>query len=102
VWLTGDDGPEGWVTYRAKSSFPLPGQPPFSLIAGYDPGSWAGCWGAGSGWNGAYNGPPRDPALRLLLSSNDDDMRLEAKHFDVRVQVTRKQRDNLHGVGSTA
>jgi hypothetical protein len=102
VLITNENGPEGWVTYKAKSSFPLPGRPPFSLIAGYDPGSWAGWWVVGSGWNGAYNGPPRDPAPRLLLSLNDDDVGTGAKHFDVRVQVTRKQRNELHGVGSTA
>jgi hypothetical protein len=52
----------------------------------------------GSGWNGTYNGPPRDPAPRLLLSLNDDDVGTGAKHFDVRVQVTRKQRTPRHRI----
>lgn len=33
VWLTGNNGPEGWPNTHAPSSYPLPGSPEYSLIA---------------------------------------------------------------------
>jgi len=33
VWFTGTNGPEGWTTTSAPSSYPAPGRPEYSLVA---------------------------------------------------------------------
>jgi hypothetical protein len=72
VWLTGDNGPEGWDNIDNDPKFPLPGTNPYCLLyalapAGQDPkGQWMKL---GKGASFAAVGPLKG---RLYLRTNDD------------------------------
>jgi hypothetical protein len=96
VWLTGENGAAGWSSHQAGASFPKPGQPPFSLIAGYGD-DWGNWYVAGDFHQEVHEGPP----AMLALAINTDNERGGAHHFNVHVRVDRRGQD-LPGVGSTA
>ncbi|HEX9819998.1 MAG TPA: hypothetical protein VGD07_10330 [Methylomirabilota bacterium] len=91
VVLTSENGPQGWfdaVIPRdrvAGREFPVPGRPPFSLIAGYDNRDW---FYVGSAYDHTYRGPERD----LWLSINDTNLSRGKGFFEVRVEIRRRAR----------
>jgi hypothetical protein len=89
IWLAGSNGPEGWPGYHAGSDFPLPQQPPFSLILRFGLGPWKE---AGRFWQGTLNTNQGDPSFgRLQLNENDNNPYNgdPNKRWGVRVDVTR-------------
>ncbi len=99
----GENGPDGWAD-KAPPSFPLPGEPPFALIAGYTKPIPIDATETGTDWYVAgseHSEFHQGPARELLLSINDDNMYTGNKCFKVHVDVTRGTR-SYAGVGSTA
>jgi hypothetical protein len=91
VLLTSENGPRGWFDAAlprdrvASRDFPVPGRPPFSLIAGYDNRDW---FYVGSAYDHTYRGPERD----LWLSINDPNLSRGRGLFEVRVEIRRRAR----------
>jgi hypothetical protein len=98
VWLTGDNGPEGWKSIDHDLKFPVHGRPgghPYALI---------GRLGIGGGYfligrRFPHDDPDRMLHLgttrRLFLRTNDDapgngSKREKGKYFDCRIQVWRR------------
>jgi hypothetical protein len=84
VAFTGVNGPEGWADWQAGNDKPLPGQPPFSLIARFD----------GEPYFYVGTGFPRRPydrggPLQLFLRINDDRPDNGSGQFRCLVQVWR-------------
>ncbi len=77
VWLTGENGPEGWENTSANSNYPLPGARVFSAI--------------GKVGSGAYfyvgQGTQRKGTGRLYLSINDDEHNNGSGAFTCTVKV---------------
>ena len=91
VVFTSETGPQGWFDAAipgdrvAGRDFPVPGRPPFSLIAGYDNRDW---FYVGSAYDHTYRGPERD----LWLSINDTNLSRGKGFFEVRVEIRRRAR----------
>jgi hypothetical protein len=89
IFLTGRNGPRGWHDAAlpgdrvAPSNFPLPGAPPYSLIAGYDNARWLL---VGDSTTTKYGGP----AATLWLSINDSVQGRGEGFFDVQVRLQRR------------
>jgi hypothetical protein len=79
VWLTGNNGPQGWLGWKAGKDSPLPGAPPFSLLARLD----SRLMYIGGGQDFVYQGP----GSKLYLSINDDKPGNGNGAFEVTVQV---------------
>ena len=87
VWFTGENGPQGWVTYSAGSDKPLIGVPPFSLL-----GRTAedGYFYIGSGLRRPYQNASLGPGeTGLSLRINDDRPGNGSGAFNVHIQVWR-------------
>ena len=92
VWsgivLTGKNGPRGWFDAllkkdrKASHKFPLPGKPPFALIAGYNNRSW---FLVGDSVTINYN----RPKAQLWLSINDHNTGRGSGFFEAEVTITR-------------
>jgi hypothetical protein len=88
VLATGRNGPRGWhdapfpADRVASAAFPLPGAPPYSLIAGYDNSRWLL---VGDSRSTKYEGPP----ATLWLSINDAVQGRGEGTFDVQVRLRR-------------
>jgi hypothetical protein len=67
----------------APANFPLPGAPPFSLIAGYDNARWLL---VGDSTTTKYGGP----TATLWLSINDSVQGRGEGFFDVQVRLQRR------------
>jgi hypothetical protein len=89
IFLTGTNGPRGWHDAAlpgdrvAPSNFPLPGAPPYSLIAGYDNARWLL---VGDSTTTKYGGP----TATLWLSINDSVQGRGEGFFDVQVRLQRR------------
>jgi Thiol-activated cytolysin len=104
VWLTGNYGPDGWVSWDKPGDggrgYPLPNNHPFALCGTYDSGATDnGRWFyIGSG----INTVAQDTG-ELWLATNDPDGTNggQDKRFQVHVMVTRQTKDELglSGVG---
>jgi hypothetical protein len=104
VWLTGNYGPDGWVSWDKPGDggrgYPLPNNHPFALCGTYDSGATDnGRWFyIGSG----INTVAQDTG-ELWLGTNDPDGTNggQDKRFQVHVMVTRQTKDELGltGVG---
>jgi hypothetical protein len=90
VFGTGTNGPRGWYDAAlpgdrvAAANFPLPGAPPYSLIAGYDNARWLL---VGDSMSTKYTGP----AATLWLSINDAVQGRGEGAFDVQVRLQRRR-----------
>ena len=91
VVFTSETGPQGWFDAAipgdrvAGRDFPVPGRPPFSLIAGYDNRDW---FYVGSAYDHTYRGPERD----LWLSINDTNLSRGNGSFEVKIEIRRRAR----------
>ncbi|MCA0456701.1 MAG: thiol-activated cytolysin family protein [Chloroflexi bacterium] len=99
VWATGTNGPEGWRSWKAGASYPLPNEAPHQLIAGLNNSNWRPI---GSGTTFEANN-----AGNLWLGLNDDNPyngNGDTNYFRVNVTVSRRSKEQLglNGVGSTA
>jgi hypothetical protein len=101
IAFAGKNGPEGWVGYKAGDGFPLKGEVPYSLIAGYDNQGW---FVVGTGKT-EVRAPKEAYAQTLTLALNDNDPYNGGtdpnNKFVVSVHVRRNRHEELKGVGST-
>ncbi|MBI2392807.1 MAG: hypothetical protein HYV09_24695 [Deltaproteobacteria bacterium] len=83
VWLTGENGPDGWPNYDGDPKFPLRGSHPYALIGRLD----------GRYFYVGANLPTRfytGRGSRLMLRTNDDAPGNGSGAFHVRVQQWRR------------
>lgn len=79
VALTGNNGPQGWLGWKASNDSPLPNKPPFSLLARL--GGQTRYVGTGKSWS--HRGNPG----KLFLRINDNRAGNGSGAFDVHVEV---------------
>jgi hypothetical protein len=90
VFATGENGPKGWFDAslpkdrEADENHPVPGVPPFSLIAGYDNAGW---FYVGDSKTVTFD---QDSRATLWLSINDIDHKRGSGFFIVNVLIERK------------
>ena len=90
VALTGENSPKGWINAalpgdrEADQTHPVPGAPPFSLIAGYDNANW---FYVGESATVVFD--QASPAT-LWLSINDIDHQRGSGFFTVNVLIEHK------------